>query len=315
MTILAVGVGDPSRRAELVEAAGGRSVRTVERLDEITGPDDSVEALVGVTGRVDSVLALLPRLRWVHSGAAGVDGVLTPRLRDSAIEVTSATGNGAVPLAEHAAMLMLMLNRDAPRWARAQTEHHWDRFTHNELYGQTLGIIGLGHSGNHLAGIGAAFGMTVLGLTRRPRANPDAAVERVYPPTELHDFLSRCDVVVITVPATPETVGMFNAEALRRMRPNAHLICISRGGIIDEQALLTALDHGWIAGAGLDAHSIEPLPDDSPLWDRRDVIITPHNGATTVQTAERGWDILVDNVRRFATQQPLHNVVDKQAGY
>ena len=315
MTILAVGTLDQTQLDELVEAAGDHPLEPVKNLAAIRGPDDTVEALIGVAGSVDPVLDRLPRLRWVHSGAAGVDATLTPRLRASRIDLTSATGNGAVPLAEHAAMLMLMLNRDAPRWARAQTEHRWDRFTHDELHGKTLGIIGLGHSGTHLAGIGQALGMTVLGLTRRPRPNPNPHVAATYAPPDLHSFLSRCDVVVITAPHTPETAGLIDAAALASMRPGAHVICISRGGIIDDEALLHALDSGHIGGAGIDAHTVEPLPADSPFWDHPRVIVTPHNGATTAQTAARGNEIMLDNLRRFVTGRPLANLVDKESGY
>ena len=315
MTILAVGSLDQHQLDELVEAAGDHPLEPIANLDTIGGDDDTVEALIGVTGIVDSVLDQLPRLRWVHSAAAGVDATLTPRLRASPIDLTSATGNGAIPLAEHAAMLMLMLNRNAPRWARAQTEHRWDRFTHDELHGKTLGIIGLGHSGTHLAGIGHALGMTVLGLSRRPRPNLQPQIAATYPTPALHTFLNRCDVIVITAPHTPETAGMIDAAALASMRPGAHLICISRGGIIDDQALLHALDDGHVGGAGLDAHAIEPLPADSPFWDHPRVIVTPHNGATTAQTTVRGTKIMLDNIRRFVAGQPLANLVDKDAGY
>ncbi|HEY5787622.1 MAG TPA: D-2-hydroxyacid dehydrogenase [Microlunatus sp.] len=315
MTILAIGSFGQSRFDELVEAAGDHTVTTITDVADINGSDNTVEALIGVTGTVDPVLDRLPQLRWIHSGAAGVDATLTPRLRASPIELTSATGNGAIPLAEHAAMLMLMLDRDAPRWARAQTEHRWDRFTHDELYGKTLGVIGLGHSGTHLAGIAHALGMTVLALSRRSRPHPRPHVAATYAPPELHSFLSRCDVVVITAPHTPETAGLIDAAALASMRPGAHLICISRGGIIDDDALLHALDEGHIGGAGLDAHTVEPLPAESPFWSHPRVIVTPHNGATTAQTAERGRKIVLDNLRRFVAARPLVNLVDKESGY
>lgn len=315
MTILTLGTLDQLQLDELADAAHGHFIQPITSLADITSSDPSVEALIRVTTPLDAVLDQLPRLRWVHSAAAGVDGTLTARLQDSPIALTSATGNGAIPLAEHAAMLMLMLNRDARRWVHAQAAHRWDRFTHDELHGKTLGILGLGNSGRHLATIAHGLGMTVLALSRRAHAAHHPAVAHLYAPQDLHRFLNRCDVVVVTTPYTPDTAGIIDAAALQSMRSTAHLICISRGGIIDETALLHALDRGWIAAAGLDAHSVEPLPQDSPFWDHPQVIVTPHNGATTAQTAARGWQLLLDNVRRYTSGQPLANVVDKESGY
>jgi phosphoglycerate dehydrogenase-like enzyme len=132
---------------------------------------------------------------------------------------------------------------------------------------------------------------------------------------QLHAFLAHCDFVVVTAPSTPDTLGIFDAAAFQAMKPSAYFICISRGGIADDTALLQALREGWIAGAGLDAHGVEPLPADSPFWDLPNVIVTPHNGATTPATAQRGVDIFVDNLQRYLAGQPLRNVVDKSAGY
>jgi phosphoglycerate dehydrogenase-like enzyme len=121
--------------------------------------------------------------------------------------------------------------------------------------------------------------------------------------------------VVVTAPSTPATLGVFDAAAFKAMKSSAYFICISRGGIAVDEALLQALREGWIAGAGLDAHGVEPLPPDSPFWSLPNVIVTPHNGATTPATAQRSVDIFVDNLRRYVSGQPLRNVVDKFAGY
>jgi phosphoglycerate dehydrogenase-like enzyme len=273
--------------------------------------DDVVESMEAVIGRVpDDVLARAGKLRWVHSPAAGVDADLSPRMLASDVVLTSSVGNGAIPLAEHAMLLMLMLNRDVPRWMRAQSEHRWDRFTHGELAGLTLGIYGLGNSGLDLARKAEAFHMRVLGVRRRV-GEPAPSVEQV----DFDVLLAESDFVVVTAPSTPDTLGRFGAAEFARMKRSAYFVCISRGGIADDDALLAALRDGQIAGAGLDAHGVEPLPPDSVFWDLPNVIVTPHNGATSTGTARRGEQIVADNLRRFLSGQELVNVVDKAAGY
>jgi phosphoglycerate dehydrogenase-like enzyme len=228
--------------------------------------------------------------------------------------MTSAKGNGAVPLAEQALMLMLMLSRNAPRWLASQREHRWDRYTHGELAGATCGLIGLGNSGRDLALKAAAMHMRVLGM-RRGAPEPVPGVDRVYPGKALHELLAASDFVVVTAPLTDETRGLLGPAELGAMRPTAFLVVVSRGGIVDQAALGSALRAGTIAGAGLDAHADEPLAPDSEVWDWPNAIVTPHNGATTAATRRRGIDIAADNLGRFARGAALHNVVDLAAGY
>ncbi len=299
-------------RTRITEAAAPHEVRFVDSVD---AADPVLADTVAVAGMISgAVVAAAPRLRWVHGWAAGADANLTPEMLASEAVVTTSVGNGAIPLAEHAMLLMMMLNRDVPRWMRAQQDHRWDRFTHGELAGLTLGVFGVGHSGSDLARKAGAFHMRVLGCRRNPERAVEG-VERMYGSDELHAFLGECDMVVVTAPATDETRGIFDEKAFRAMKPTAFWICFSRGEIADDAALLTALREGWIAGAGIDAHSVEPLPADSPFWEAPNTIITPHNGATTAATARRGADIFVDNLARFAAGRELVNVVDKAAGY
>jgi phosphoglycerate dehydrogenase-like enzyme len=257
------------------------------------------------------LLAKAPKLRWIHSWGAGVE--VTPAIKESAVVFTCSKGNGAIPLAEHVIVLMLMIARDIPRILRAQQEHRWDKIVHGELTGQTLGIIGLGNSGQDLARKAKAFHMRVVGVRRTPAPTPD--VDEQFPLSRLHDFLGQCDWVAMTAPLTPETHHMLGEAEFRAMKPSAYYVCISRGGTADPDALLRALKEGWIAGAGLDAHAVEPLPPDSPFWDAPNTIITPHYGATTRLTYRRGADIFLDNLRHYVAGEPLFNVVDKEAGY
>ncbi|WGF87183.1 D-2-hydroxyacid dehydrogenase [Marinivivus vitaminiproducens] len=281
-------------------------------------PDGDLASVIGdaevVAGDVPADLfARGGRLAWVHSWAAGPDTQLYPAMIDSPVVLTCSKGNGAIPLAEHAILLMLMLSRDALRWIRAQDARRWERFRHGELNGLTCGIVGTGHSGADLAIKAKAFHMRTIGLSRSGAARPH--FDTMLASGDLDVLLRESDFVVVTAPLTPETAGLIGEAELRRMKASAFIVCFSRGGIIDEAALLHALREGWIAGAGLDAHATEPLPADSPLWIAPNTIVTPHNGATTQATVERGYAIFRDNLARYVRGEPLRNVVDKHAGY
>jgi phosphoglycerate dehydrogenase-like enzyme len=310
-TVLVTGAVQPNQLEQIKAAAPGADVRyyaTGKELEEHIAEAEVVAGNVSAAG-----LAKAKKLKWVQSWAAGTDAMMYPEMVASPVVVTSCKGNGAIPLAEHAMMLMLMLNRDYLRWYRAQQEHRWDHWSHPELNGMTCGIIGLGHSGQDLALKCQAFHMRVLGMRKSPQPTPN--VDELFTHDRLHEFLAQSDFVVVTAPRTPDTLGMLGEAEFRAMKPTAYYVCYSRGGIADDAALLRALNEGWIAGAGLDAHSTEPLPPDSPFWTAKNAIVTPHNGASTPFTRQRGIDIFVDNLRRYLSGQPLHNVVDKAAGY
>ncbi|WP_433697214.1 D-2-hydroxyacid dehydrogenase [Nocardiopsis sp. CA-288880] len=310
--VLVSGRFDPGEKARIRAAAAGAPVEFVERPGE--RPDLLASATVVAGTLSGEELAAASAVRWVHSWAAGVNADLAGGMGGHPATLTSSAGNGAIPLAEHAMMLMLMLNRDAARWARAQADRRWERFEHGELNGLTCGIIGLGRSGLDLAAKAAAFHMRVVGVRRRTD-RPSPGVDAVFAPRDLHRMLGESDFVVVTAPDTPATEHLVGEAELRAMKGSAFLVVVSRGGIVDDRALLRALTEGWIAGAGLDAHAEEPLPEASPFWDLPNVVVTPHNGATTAATRRRGVDIFVDNLERHVQGRPLANVVDKSAGY
>jgi phosphoglycerate dehydrogenase-like enzyme len=311
LIIVTGGQSDDEKR-EIREAAGVHEVLFVSKLAEA---GDALADAVAIAGTLTGPdIEAATRLRWVHSWAAGANNDLVPEMITSPVVLTSSVGNGAIPLAEHSMLLMMMLNRDVPRWSRAQADHRWERFTHGELNGKTVGIVGLGHAVTDLALKARSFHMRVLGVRRRAHL-PVEGVERIYAPEQLDEMLPECDFVVVTAPITPGTESMFGEPQFRAMKPTAFWVCISRGGIADDDALLRALRDGAIAGAGLDAHGVEPLPADSPFWDLPGVVVTPHNGATTAETARRGVDIFLGNLRRFVAGEPLENLVDKSAGY
>ena len=311
LTVWMSGQVTPDQLAQVRAAAPGADVRHFASQKALEAQIEDAEVVAGNLS--PAALARAERLKWVQSWAAGPDALMYPEMRASDILCTSCKSNGAIPLAEHAIMLMLMLNRDALRWHRAQEAHRWEYRPHGELNGLTCGIIGLGYSGQDLALKCKAFHMRTLGLRRTPVPTPN--IDELFTHDRLHELLAQSDFVVVTAPRTPETVGMLGEAEFRAMKPTAHYICFSRGGIADDAALLRALQEGWIAGGGLDAHDQEPLPPDSPFWSLPHAIVTPHNGATTPQTRQRGMDIFVENLRRYQAGQKLVNVIDKQAGY
>ncbi|MGL4961708.1 MAG: D-2-hydroxyacid dehydrogenase [Inquilinus sp.] len=311
LSVFLTGEIDDDRMAELRRIAPAARLTYFDHQEAMEAAIEEADIVAGSLS--PAAFARAGRLKWVHSWAAGPNTQLFPAFVDSPVVLTCSKGNGAIPLAEHAVMLMLLLNRNALRWLEGQREHRWESFVHGELNGLTVGIIGTGYSGQDLALKAKAFHMRVLGLRRQDR--PAEHFDRMYRHAELHAFLAECDFVVVTAPLTPETEGMLGEAEFRAMKPTAHYICFSRGGIADDDALLRALREGWIAGAGLDAHLLEPLPADSPFWDAPNTIVTPHNGATTKATRTRGYSIFAENLARYDTDRPLINIVDKSAGY
>src|SRR5262249_14692746 len=199
--VLVTGQFSPENMERIKQAAPGVDVRFVPKLAD---GDDGLADVEAIAGSVKAGhLARAPKLKWVHSWAAGADNDLFPEMLSSPVVLTSSTGNGAIPLAEHSMLLMLMLNRNAPRWMRAQTEKRWDRFTHPELSGLTVGIFGLGNSGSDLALKAQAFHMRVLGLRRKVGRGVEG-VDQMFSMDQFHEFLGAADFVVVTAPSTPD---------------------------------------------------------------------------------------------------------------
>ena len=266
------------------------------------------------------VLAAGGRLRWVHFRWAGIGGQMFPAVVESSVTVTNSAGVFAVPMAEHAMALMLALTRSLnvcmpPRpgddpW-RATAPAARDRM--REMQGGTLGILGYGGIGRATAQRARGFGMRVLALRRHPA--PDEFADEVRGPEHLDDVLRACDYLLVSCALTDETRGMIGARELGLMKPTAVIVNLARGAVIDQGAMLLALQEGRLGGAGLDVSDPEPLPPDSPLWRLDNVIITPHVSGSSPETGRRQFDLLEENVRRFAAGEELLNVVDKGAGY
>lgn len=260
-------------------------------------------------------VAVSPRLEWIHNGMTGMDGVLYPQLVKSSIIVTNGSGAHRHTIAESALSMMLA-------WAKRHSEHldnqrqrRWQHVAHETLRGKQALIIGLGSIGQTIASLCVSFGMQVIGVKKHPAGPPQTGVSRVASPHDLHELLPRADYVIIAAVLTAETQYLIGEEAFRIMKPTAYLVNIARGAIVDEQALCKALQEGWIAGAGLDVFSQEPLPLSSPLWDLPNVTITPHNAAWSDRVEEEALSIFYENFNRYIHNQPLLNVVDKEGGY
>jgi phosphoglycerate dehydrogenase-like enzyme len=272
----------------------------------------------------DNVRELAPKLRWLQYPGAGVDSLAPTGLlaSNSGIIVTTASGIHAINISEYVFGSMLMFNRSWPEMVRLQDRHVWPRnagwynLKARELAGQTLGIVGLGSIGRRIAQLGRGFGMTVLALRRSVSSDEqDPDVDELYAPEQLHELLSRSDYVVLAMPLTPTTEKMIGEPELRAMKPDAYLVNIARGRILDEAVLIRALKEGWIAGAGLDVTEQEPPPADSPLYSMPNVILTPHISGASDNYDKRLTALFAENLRRYRAGQPLLNQYDPQRGY
>lgn len=257
------------------------------------------------------------KLRWIQTAGAGVEWLLVPEVVARELTITNASGVHAEPIAEHVFGLMLALARRLPQVLAQQRERRWDGAPFLQgvptLAGSTLAILGIGAIGKHIAAVAAAFGMRVIG-TRRSAA-PVPHVERVYRPEELPEVLEQAHFVVDALPLTAATRGVIGAPEFERMRRDAVLVNIGRGGTVRTDDLVAALREARIAGAGLDVTDPEPLPAEHPLWTLDNVIITPHFSGGRPGYMERVTEIFVENLRRYRAGEPLTNVVNLREGY
>lgn len=266
-------------------------------------------------------LAGAPALQWIHSPAAGVGGMLFPRMRESPIVISNSRGMSGVAIAEHVLALTLALFRKLPVVLRSQAARLWAQdeiFAHpraRTLAGSSALVIGLGGIGSATASRFAALGATVHGIRRSTDRPIPEGVATVSTPDQLLDRLPEADLVVLAAPQTATTRSMIGGRELEAMRHDAVLINVSRGKLVDERALAAALAAHAIGGAGLDVFEHEPLDPSSPLWTLPNVIITPHVSGFRADHWEAATGLFAENLRRFDAGEPLLNVVDKAAGY
>jgi len=265
-----------------------------------------------------ALFAAAPNLKWVHAIASGVDAFLYPAMRESSVVLTSEKGLVGEHLADHAFGLLLMLTRQLHTAYRHGADA-WNRrpelrSQEIELTGLTLGCIGFGGTGRAMARRGAAFGMRCQAIDPEPvPTTPE--VDHVRPVEDLLDLLATSDVVAVCCPLTPATRNSLDARAFSAMKPSAFLVNVTRGEVMDEAALVAALETGRIRGAALDVAPREPLPADSPLWAFDNVVMTPHTAGASQFRAARNIDRFVTNLERLRRGEPLDGVIDKQLGY
>lgn len=276
-------------------------VRTV---DELTARIPAADVLVVSGLWRHHLLENAPRLKFIQSIGAGVDNFPQAELRQRGIRLASARGVNRNAVSEHAIATILAFVRHIHTGRDNQHKHFWRGMLgdltqrEDELGGKTLLIVGLGGIGSRLAKLAKAFDMHVIATKRDPAAGAGVADE-TYPPDRLPALLPQADFVVLTCPLTPETEKIINAQTLALMKPSAYLINMARGRCVDEVALIDALQRNTIAGAGLDCTWDEPLPQNSPLWDMPQVIITPHTAGETRRYEENVLDILLENLNRL----------------
>jgi len=262
------------------------------------------------------VLPLANRARWIHSLWTGVEGILGPELLAHHSILTNGRGVFRRPLADWVAAVMLFFAFDLRRVIKQQEEGVWKPFIGATLEGRTLGIVGYGAIGSASAARGRTFGMRIAALRRRPELSQgDSVADHNYGPAQLKELMAASDYVLVATPLTAETQGLIGGKEIAAMKPTAVIINIGRGPVIDEDALIRALESGRIRGAALDVFTTEPLPADHPFWKMPNVLLSPHTADRVEGFLDPAFDCFLENLDRFRKEVPLLNLVDKQAGY
>ena len=335
MKIISTVALKPEHRSAILNAAPGadladRQCRTAEEVSEFVGAGCDVM----LTFRVPQDIATrAPALKWIQLLSAGADHVPAGPLTGSAISITTASGIHATPIAEYTIASMLAYAHRIHLAIRAQVRREWMRSGAfmagvDDIRGQTLGIIGYGSIGRETARLAAAFGMKVLALKRDPLdhvdpgwcpaglGDPEGKIPaRYFGPDDREAILRESDHVSVTLPLTDHTRNFIGEREFAAMKPGAYLVNIGRGAVIDERAMAAALTAKEIGGAGLDVFEHEPLEASSPLWDLENVILTPHISGANRGYMDKACDLFAENLKRFAENRPLLNLIDPKLGY
>lgn len=284
----------------------GVRIAAGNRVEAFTAAAPDADVILNWTGGLEllrEVWRMTPRVRWIHSRSAGVDELLFPELVDSAVLLTNARGVFSEILGEFAMAAVLFFAKGLRRLVRSQEAGVWDQFDTVQVAGQTMGVIGLGDIGKAVARRAEALGLRVMGLRRADG------------PARKRDLLARSDYLVLSAPLTPETRGIVGAAELRAMKPDAVLINVGRGPLVDEAALIAALRKRRIAGAALDVFDREPLPAGHPYFALDNLLLSPHSADHTPDWQQRAMQVFLDNFERYSKGGQLRNLVDKRQGY
>jgi phosphoglycerate dehydrogenase-like enzyme len=319
ITVVVLGAAGESELERLRELGPELNLKFVKTVAEL-GPElVETRVLFIWTGKRDDVKAFLagaPNLEWIHTRMAGLDSILSPELTASPVPLTNGTGSFSQSLGEFVMCGALYFAKDLPRMLRSKAARHWDMFDVDELSRQTMGIVGHGDIGRAIARRAKAFGMRVLALRRDVSPRPgDEDVDTVYANADLHAMLPLCDYVVASAPLTPQTKHMLGKAEFAAMKPSAIVMNVGRGPVIDEAAMVTALQTQQIRGAALDVVETEPLSAESPLWGMENVLLSFHTVDHTRSWLEDAVVLFMDQFKRWRNGAALQNVVDKRAGY
>ncbi len=292
----------------------------LQNYDRVPEEITDAEIFIGWALRPEQFVAA-KKLKWIHSPAAAVHQLMYTELIQSSVVLTNASGIHGPVVAEHAIAVMLALAKRLPQAMQYQAkktwsqEHLWNEHPRpREVAGATVAVVGMGGIGREFTARAKALGMKVLAVRESPSKGTDGA-DAVYDSSQIDEVLPQADYVLLCTPVTPATISIMNQARLGKMKPDAYLMNVGRGPLIDEGALLDALKNHRIAGAALDVFEEEPLPPDSPLWSLDNLLITPHTAAVTERLWDRHYHQIVENLKRFLAGQPLLNEVDKRRGY
>lgn len=294
--------------------------RTPEEDEEFTEMLAEAEVLYDFPRKhIRDLTEVAPNLRWVQGSMAGAGEVAEKAgLQDTDVTVTTASGVFSGPLAEFTMMAMLQHAKDLDRLRREKEEKVWNQTSVGTLEDKTLCIVGIGNIGQEVAARARPFGMRIAGVKRTVREDDEAwdYADVLYTNEDLHEALAEADYVVATLPGTPETHHLVGEEAIGKIKEGAYFVNIGRGSVVDEAALIIALQKGRLSGAALDVFEEEPLPEKSPLWGLDGVIVSPHSTDMVPELInERQTELFCENLRRYLRGEELVNVLDKQLLY
>ena len=298
-----------------------KDVRVVisNRFEELMSHAPEADAILYADGDgalLARVLTLARRARWIHSLWTGVEGILKPEMLSHPAPLTNGRGVFRWPLADWVVAMMLYFSFDFPRVLQQQQQQLWKPFISKTLNGLTLGIVGYGAIGSAAAARARVFEMKIGALRRRPEMfEGDVLVDQNYAPNQLKDLMAASDYLLVCTPLTEQTRGLIGEAEIAAMKPSAVLMNVGRGPVVNEAALVRALQSGAIRGAALDVFDTEPLPADHPFWKMPQVFVSPHTADRVEGFLMPAWESFLENLNRFRRGQTLLNVVDKQAGY
>ena len=263
--------------------------------------------------QLDNLVINGKNIKWIHSLSAGVENFLIPTIINSNILLSNSRGIHGIPMAEHVLAIMLSFTRQLEFFFNNQKSKLWQRTKLDELYGKTIGIVGLGSIGREIAKRAKGLGMQVYANKRT--LTKELFVDQLFDQEQLVEMLAESDFVVVTLPLTDDTRNLFNLELFKTMKKSAYFINISRGAIVNEADIVTALQEGIIQGAALDVFDTEPLPESSPLWDQQNLIITPHISSLSPQYLDRAIKLFCENLKKYISSSELITLIDKEKGY